>query len=78
MLNLHVAHINILADKIDNKLLVIKIIECSKSLRGKVYYWAYQIAKGVAEIFSYDKSGVHNFKFKRSEIYNLEEQLSFF
>lgn len=39
MLTVHLGYMAMLSDKIDKKLLVIKIIEASKSLRGKINVW---------------------------------------
>ena len=42
----------------DIKLLTIKIIERSQSLRNKVIVWMSQIAKGIKEILKYAHKGI--------------------
>ena len=39
MLTIHLGYVAMLSDKIDKKLLIIKIIEASKSLRNKAIVW---------------------------------------
>ena len=58
MLTIHLGYIAILADKMDRKLLVIKIIEASKSLRNKVIVWISQMARGIREILKYCHTGI--------------------
>ena len=58
MLTIHLGHIAILADKIDSKLLTIKIIYASKSLRNKAVVWLSQIARGMKEILKYAHEGI--------------------
>ena len=58
MLTIHLGHIAMLADKIDNKLLIIKIIYASKSLKQKSIVWLSQIAKGIKNILGYAHSGI--------------------
>ena len=58
MLTIHMGHISKLIESMDKKLLVIKIIERSQSLRNKVIVWASQIAKGIKEILKYAHSGI--------------------
>ncbi len=58
MLTIHLGHIAILADKIDSKLLTIKIIYASKSLRNKTIVWLSQIAKGMKEMLKYAHEGI--------------------
>ena len=57
-LTMHLGYIAMLADKIDRKLLVIKIIEASKSLRNKVIVWLSQISRGIKEILKYCHIGI--------------------
>lgn len=47
-----------LSDKIDKKLLTIKIIKRSQSLRNKVVVWLSQMARGIKEILSYCHTGI--------------------
>ena len=58
MLTIHIGYVAMLADKIDKKLLVIKIIEASKSLRGKIIVWLSQMARGIKEILKYCHTGI--------------------
>ena len=58
MLTIHMGHIGKLVENMDKKLLTIKIIERSQSLRNKVIVWISQIAKGIKEILSYAHSGI--------------------
>ena len=51
-------HIGILTENMDRKLLVIKIIERSKSLKEKALVWFGQIANGIANILSYAHTGI--------------------
>ena len=58
MLTIHLGYIGMLADKIDKKLLVIKIIERSQSLRNKVVVCISQMARGIKEILKYCHTGI--------------------
>ena len=58
MLTIHLGYMVMLSDKIDRKLLVIKIIEASKSLRGKIIVWLSQMARGIKEILKYCHTGI--------------------
>jgi len=51
-------HIGKLLESMDKKLLTIKIIERSRSLRNKVIVWISQIAKGIKEMLSYARSEI--------------------
>lgn len=57
-LTIHLGYVAMLADKIDEKLLVIKIIEASKSLRNKVIVWLSQMSRGIKEILKYCHTGI--------------------
>ena len=57
-LTIHLGYIAMLADKIDKKLLVIKIIEASKSLKYKIIVWLSQISRGIKEILKYCHTGI--------------------
>ena len=57
-LTIHLGYIATLIEKIDSKLLVIKIIEASKSLRNKVIVWLSQISRGIKEILKYCHAGI--------------------
>ena len=58
MLMIHMGHLSMLIEDMDKKLLTIKIINRSKSLKNKVLVWFYQIARGIKEILSYAKKGI--------------------
>lgn len=62
MLRIHMGHMAILAEKMDNKLLSIKIIERSKALRNKIIVWLSQMARGIAEILSCARNGIKEWK----------------
>ena len=51
-----------LVEEIDRKLLTIKIIERSKSLRNKVILYLSQIARGIGKILSYARCGIKEFQ----------------
>ena len=58
MLTIHLGHIAILAEKMDTNLLIIKIIEASKSLRKKSIVWLSQMARGIKNILAYAHEGI--------------------
>ena len=58
MLTIHLGHIAILADQIDRKLLSIKIIYASKSLKQKAIVWLSQIARGIKEMLKNAHKGI--------------------
>ena len=58
MLMIHMGHLSMLIEDMDKKLLTIKIINRSKSLKNKVLVWFYQMARGIREILSYAKKGI--------------------
>ena len=58
LLTVHLGHIGILTDKMDKKLLTIKIIYASKSLKQSPIIWLSQIAKGVKNILAYAHKGI--------------------
>ena len=58
ILTIYLGYMAMLSDQIDKKLLVIKIIENSKSLRGKIIVWLSQMARGIKEILSYCHTGI--------------------
>lgn len=62
ILMMHIGHIGMLAEKVNEKLLVIKIIERSQSLRGKAYLWFYQISTGIKKILEKAYTGVKEFQ----------------
>ena len=62
MLTIHLGHIGKLAESIDKKLLVYKIIERSKSIRNKIIVWISQIARGTKEILSLAHTGIKEYQ----------------
>ena len=62
LLTIHLGHIAILADRIDKKLLTIKIIYASQSLKNNSIVWLSQIARGMKKILSYAHNGVKAFQ----------------
>ena len=75
MLTIYLGHIAILADKIDKKLLTIKILYASKSLKDKSIVWLSQIARGIKNILAYAHTGIRDWleietreKFKQLEL----------
>lgn len=57
-----VGHIGLLAESIDKKLLVIKMIERGKALKSKAYLWYYQIVKGIKTILRHAHNGIREFQ----------------
>ena len=51
-------HLGILTEKMNVKLLVIKIIEASESLKNKALVWYGQISKGIAKILEHAHVGI--------------------
>lgn len=74
MLTVHLGHIAILADNINKKLLTLKIIYASKSLKDKVIVWLSQIARGIKEILKYAHNGIK--EWQEIEVRNKCKQLS--
>lgn len=62
LLTIHMGHLGILAEEIDHKLLIIKIIEASKSLRNKVCVWFNQLARGIYEILKRAHTGIKEYQ----------------
>lgn len=62
MITLTLGHNGKLIEKKDKKLLTLKIIERSKSLRDKVCTWYYQLARGIYNILAYAKTGVKEYQ----------------
>ena len=58
MLMIHMGHISMLIEDMDKKLLTIKIIESSKSIRNKILVWISQIARGISNILKYAHEGI--------------------
>ena len=51
-------HLGILTEKMNIKLLVIKIIEASKSLKNKALVWYGQISTGISKILEHAHTGI--------------------
>lgn len=58
LLTMHLGHIAMLADKVDKKILSIKIIYASKSLKETAIVWLSQFARGIKEILKYAHKGI--------------------
>ena len=61
-LTIHLGHIGKLVEVIDKKLLTIKIILRSKSLRAKVVIWISQMARGINKILSFAHTGIKEYQ----------------
>ena len=55
-------HLGILSDAMDKKLLTIKILEESKSLKNKVIVWFGQLSKGIINILKNARTGIKVFQ----------------
>ena len=73
-LTIHLGNINKLAEEINRKLLSIKIIEASKSIRNKVIIWMSQFARGIKKILSYAHTGIK--EWQKIEIRDKYKQLA--
>ena len=70
MLMIHMGHLGMLIEDMDKKLLTMKIIERSRSLKRKVIVWFNQISKGISEILKYARTGIKEYqKIERREKY---------
>lgn len=70
LLTIHLGHIAILAEQMNRKLLAIKIIYASKSLKQKAIVWLSQIARGIRNILSYAHEGIKKWqKIEKKEKY---------
>ncbi len=58
MLNYTIGLIALLSEKIGKSNFVNKILEESNSLRNKVYFWFYQLARGIFSILSKVRCGI--------------------
>lgn len=77
MLMIHMGHLGMLIEDMDRKLLTIKILERSKSIRRKVLIWFNQISRGISEILKYAHTGIkeHQKIEKREKYKQLELKL---
>jgi hypothetical protein len=62
LLTIHIGHINKLVEEMNKKLLSIKIIEASKSIRKKVIIWLSQFSRGIKNILSYAHTGIREWE----------------
>lgn len=62
MLTIHLGHIAMLAENINDKLLTIKIIYASKSLKQNSIVWLSQIARGMKEILKFAHNGIKDWQ----------------
>ena len=70
MLMIHMGYLRMLIEDMNKKLLTIKILERSKSLRRKVFVWFSQISKGTSEILKYVRVGIKEYqKIEKREKY---------
>lgn len=70
MLMVHMGHLGMLIEDMDKKLLTMKILERSKSLKKKVLVWFSQISKGISEILKYAHTGIKEYqKMEKREKY---------
>ena len=53
-----IGHVGQLSEEIEESLLSIKIKQRSNSIRNRVLFWYYQIAKGIREILAHAKTGI--------------------
>lgn len=75
LLMMHIGHIGMLAEKVNEKLLVIKMIERGKSIKNKSSMWYYQISKGIKEILKYAHNGIKEFQEIREQVKYKQLQL---
>lgn len=73
LLTVHLGHIGILIDKMDKKLLTMKIIEASKSIRNKVIVCLSQIARGIGNMLLHAHTGIK--EWQKIEERNKSKQL---
>ena len=70
MLMIHLGQMAMLVEEMDKKLLSIKIIERSRSLKRKVTVWLSQMARGISEILKYAHTGIKEYqKIEKRERY---------
>ena len=70
MLMMHMGHLGMLIEDMDKKLLTIKMLERSKSLRKKVRVWISKISRGISEILKYVHTGIKEYqKIEKREKY---------
>ena len=77
MLMIHMGHLGMLIEDMNKKLLTIKILERSKSLKRKVIVWFNQVSRGICEILKYAHTGIKEYQKidKREKYKQLELKL---
>lgn len=77
---IHMGYLRMLIEDMNKKLLTIKILERSKSLRRKVFVWFSQISKGTSEILKYVRVGIKEYQKieKREKYKQLQLKLQIF
>lgn len=75
MLMIQMGHLGLLGEKINQRLLSIKIIYESRSLRAQISLWLSQLARGIKEILSHAKTGVEEYKYIHESYKQLEIKL---
>lgn len=76
MLSIHLGHIAMLADHINRKLLSIKIIYASESLKNTAIVWLSQMAKGIKAMLKFAHTGIQEWRSKtksKKENYDYEQ-----
>lgn len=76
MLMIHIGYIGILAENINKKLLVIKLVERSKSLKNRAYMWFYQVSNGIVNVLKYAHHGVQEFHERKVKERNKQLQFN--
>lgn len=62
ILMVHMGHLGMLVEDMDQKLLTIKILERSKSLKRRVLVWLSQASRGISEILKYAHTGIKEYQ----------------
>ena len=62
ILTIYLGKMVMLIEQMNERLLTIKIIERSKSLRNKIIVWISQISKGIKEILSFAHNEIKDFQ----------------
>ena len=77
MLMIHMGYLGMLIEDMNKKLLTIKILERSKSLKRKVIVWFNQVSRGICEILKYAHTGIKEYQKidKREKYKQLELKL---
>lgn len=76
MLSYTIAFAGILTERMDKKLLSIKVILRARALRDKVQFYYYQMSKGIQDMLKFAKCGIQ--EYLQIERRNTHKQLCFF